>query len=209
MQLIHGIILSAVLCGLSLAASWTPSSGNADTFHYSNGQDVNGRFGTPVVADDKFVFAPSSFEANAPTGPASDSDTLSVDLLANPGREFSTVTANIRGDYAVEGGVQVTFNGTLSVDYGTGPVNVPVTFAPSSPITSGEGLISGVAVFNVPAGIDTLLLDLSAGLTAQANSGQTSFVAVLNTDITVATVPEPASLGSLACAGALLLRRRA
>lgn len=94
------------------------------------------------------------------------------------------------------------------VDYGTGPVNIPVDFTPTSPVTSGDGQISGIATFNVPAGIDSLAISLNAGISAQAGSGQTSFIAVLSTDIAVATVPEPASLSLLAGAASLLIRRR-
>ena len=101
-KLIGGII--ALICsGNALAGPWTIPDGETAQFFYSNGGDVEGRFGDPNVVGNLFVFQ-TSFLANASEGSSQTfGDTVSFDVLAKPGLFFDTIAVSAGGSYTVTG----------------------------------------------------------------------------------------------------------
>ncbi|MFQ5501275.1 MAG: hypothetical protein ACE5EQ_03120, partial [Phycisphaerae bacterium] len=116
----------SILCGAAVAVlmiaspavagPWTTPSGNTDffgnplDFTYSNGGDINGLFGDPLLNGNDFFFS-TSFVVNASNGATSQqSDAVSFDILANPGLMFSSIMVTAFGSFAIttDGSVDVT-----------------------------------------------------------------------------------------------------
>ena len=93
----------------AFGGAWAIPSGNTDSlggdlsFSYSNGGDINGLFNDPFIFGDAFFFT-TSFTAGAANGAsASQADTLSVDILADPGLKFGSVSVQASGSYSIDG----------------------------------------------------------------------------------------------------------
>lgn len=206
----------------SNAAVWAPAAGADPTSHYtySNGKDIKGLFGNPVVGANKFVFSPSKFIDNSSDANASATDTVSVDIKAGTGRYFQKVVFEILGDYSLLGNSKVTPSALAKVtNLDTAEVvNANLVFVPASPIsttTSADGnidIIGAGYLTGLPTTWTNIHVDLSATATATGLSGGTSLIEYKEASIspiTVAVVPEPVGASMLMLgAGALLLRRR-
>ena len=125
----------------ALAGPWGPT-GPADNFTYSNGQDINGCFGTPIVSGDTFYFLESNFQVNAANGTTdTKDDTVSVDLLANQNMQFSSMQVTAFGSYSLIGdGSQVNLNAGLTMHENAGLERTwsgPLMTEPAFPIAFG------------------------------------------------------------------------
>jgi hypothetical protein len=80
--------------------NWSNPAGATPLFTYHTGYTNSGYFGDPTLVGNTFIFTPPSFTAMA--GQNSRTDTLQVDILAQPGqvitgiiiREFGTRTSS-------------------------------------------------------------------------------------------------------------------
>ena len=207
----------------ALAGPWGPT-GPADNFTYSNGQDINGCFGTPIVSGDTFYFLESNFQVNAANGTTdTKDDTVSVDLLANQNMQFSSMQVTAFGSYSLIGdGSQVNLNAGLTMHENaglertwSGPLMTepafPIAFGgavPNSGAWNGSALIDVTYVFPLPS--DNIHVSLSNMVLAIAGPAGTAELNVQYEDlaITFNLIPEPASLALLAVGAALLIRRR-
>ena len=214
-----------------MAAAWTNAAGVAPSGHFtwSNGGDVNGFFGSPTVTlTDRFVFNVGGFGVNDPAGDASSTvqtDTVSWDLDMSPGFQLTGMEVRVRGSYLVNGvGSYVDVQGTLSITefaaQGMNPNprnwNAPIVLATPgpAPITSGQGLYSGVSTidisFEFPAPDDQLHISFANLLEAFAVAGGNASVnqQFQNFELEVMLIPEPATLSLLGLGAAALIRRR-
>lgn len=191
-----------------LAAPWTTPAGNSGSIAYTAGQDVNGHFGNPVTADQKFAFtSPSSFLAVSPDAPTSVTDSVSFNVSAAPGETIDTVSARVEGDYSFLGDpAQIDYTATLIIDGGV--YSVGLTFVPTSPLTTGEGEFVGTALVDLVPNLSAASVSLTATLTASSGGAATSTLQIKNAEIAFTTIPEPASLGLLGGVASMLLRRR-
>ncbi len=200
---------SLALGSLASAAAWSPAAGTNGNLNYSNGQDINGLFGNPAVGEEKFVFvSPSAFGAVAPGSPSSSTDTASVTASTNPGETIQKVSVRVEGDYLITNSpASLTYSGTLNID-GDALV-VPLTFVPPSPIGGdGQGQFIGTAEAVLPVNVTVVNAALTFTVSASASGIGTAEMQSLNAEIAFTTIPEPATLGALAAASGLLLRRR-
>lgn len=208
-KVVAGIVGFALCSGSVLhAAAWTPPSGSNGTINYTNGQDINGLFGNPGIGEQKFAFAnPSSFAVVSPAGPLNITDTASVNVAASPGLFLNTVSVRVKGLYTIVGSpATLTFSGSLNIDGGA--IVAPIVFVPSSPITSGSALFIGTALIDLPASTSSVQASLTFTMSAMSSGSATAQMQNLNADLTFTTIPEPTTLGLLAGAGSMLLRRR-
>jgi hypothetical protein len=103
-----GILAFAIMslsASAALAGAWSNPSGTAQDFSYSNGRDLNGRFGDPEVIENIMSFPNVIFQANSPANgaPAIDGDTVSWDMQCNPGYVLNYVKVWAFGSYTLTG----------------------------------------------------------------------------------------------------------
>ena len=66
---LRGLLAFAIVslgASVAMAGSWTNPTGTAQDFSYTNGGDVNGRFGDPEVIGNLMSFPYVTFQANSP-----------------------------------------------------------------------------------------------------------------------------------------------
>ncbi|MFQ5411449.1 MAG: PEP-CTERM sorting domain-containing protein [Phycisphaerae bacterium] len=211
----------------ALAGPWTSPSGNQDSFGnpldftYSNGGDINGFFGDPLLIGNEFFFS-TGFAVNASNGGTSQqTDTVSFDVLANPGLAFSSIMVTAFGSYAIttEGSVDVVADLSMSENPGagslertfTGSLNTDVAFPINTP---GSGVWNGDAAVNVefvfPSPHNDIHISLFNDVIAIAGPQGSAAINIQFQDLMIGfvVVPEPASLALLTLGGGLLLIRR-
>lgn len=223
--------LAAIMLTSSTAfgGAWTIPSGNTDTlggplsFSYSNGGDVNGLFNDPFIFGDAFFFT-TAFTASAANGTqASQNDTVSVDILADPGLKFSSVSVTASGSYAIDTVGTVDVNALLSMSENTGlqrtfsdALATDVAFPTSTPtggvgVTyNGSALVDVEFVFPVPS--DDIHISLTNDVLAIAGPNGSASVNIQFQDLQIGfnVIPEPASASLLLVGGlfATVARRR-
>lgn len=184
--------------------SWTPASGDAGTFSYSNGQSLNGNFGNGTAISGTGFFtsptgliasASSSFDSMLPAN-ASASDTLSVILNAKPMTQFGSISTTILGDYAHDGFSMVGASGELRVynldNLSASPQVMDLSFTglPTSPILGqSNGAFAGTAALALPNGWTNIRVELDGAVTADALFGASSTIQAKDVSIDVATAP--------------------
>jgi hypothetical protein len=234
-MLTTGLLALAVSLGIagsasiSKAASYGNYSDPAGTVSFLNVADVNGLYGAPTVSGNGLDFSPATFLASCPgvvggcaplTPPGYASDTLVLEIQAQPGQIIDTVLMTEAGDTtlaAFAGAIAATtvvanvFIDVLEVN-GI-PVLTPMNHNDQMVFTrngqflttdlEGPGTFawSGLLSFNVNdvitadggTGYATLVrISLSNTLTATANSGASARIQKKDVDgLAITVVPEP------------------
>ncbi len=227
--------LKTVACGLAVAAmgmfassalagAWLTPAGDAGDFTYSNGQDINGYFGDPLVpGDNTFYYIAADFQvssAGGGPGPQGDHqfDTTSFDAVAKPGLQFSLIRVQAFGTYAVTGagasvnvdaGLDITENGGMGRNWAG-----PLATTPGFPVTNGSGDWSGLSVvditFELPVPYSSLHVAMANDVLAISIPGSSATINVQYQDLKIEfeVIPEPGTLALLALGGLALLRRK-
>lgn len=220
---LSAVVVLAVSGSPVLAGAWSVPGGTATNFSYSNGGDINGYFGEPLVWGDTFYFTAANFVVNVQNGGTQAiSDTVSFDVQLNPNFALSTVRVRAFGSYNVMGqgsyvdldasgavtelgGYNRTFGGSILPDP---PVVFPI-YGDASGIYSLSALVD-VSII-LPPIHDALHLEFSNDLLAFATEGGNAVLDLRYQDLVfeVTLIPEPATFALLGLtAGALLRRRR-
>ena len=211
----------------AVAGPWTTPSGSTDffgnplDFTYSNGGDINGLFGDPLLVGNDFFFS-TSFTVNASNGATSQqSDTVSFDILANPGLMFSSIMVTAFGSFAIttDGSVDVTADLTMLENPGAGSLERSFTGSLATdvafPITTpGNGVWNGTSAVDVefvfPTPHNNIHIELFNDVISIAGPNGSATINMQIEDLMIGftVVPEPATLTILCLGGALLIRRR-
>lgn len=218
-------ILVVFTAAVVVAASGSPASadywgGNATNFSYSNGSDLNGLFGEPFVDGDTFYFTDANFVVNAQNGGTSSAtDTVSFDVLLNPGFVLSVVEIRLFGSYNVQGVesyVDVTACGSVLELGGLGRefagcfISSPPfpVFGGANGVYSFDGLVD--ASWLIEPLHPSLHLEFTNDLLASAMLGGNATVDMRFEELTfeVTLIPEPATLLFLGLGAIAILRRR-
>jgi hypothetical protein len=221
------VVAAVLVCTSSaFAGPWADPSGSADNFTYSNGGDINGHFGEPMVFGDTFFLVNTDFQvssADGVAGPQGDHqwDTLSVDVHADAGMVFSIIRVTAFGSYAVTGEAPTNYvdlDAGMTIDElgGLGRTwDGPLTTNPEFPVEgAASGGWDGLSVVDIeyvlPAPHADLHLELNNDVLAVSGAGGAAEINVQYQDLKIELVliPEPATLGLLAFGGLFGLRRR-
>lgn len=205
MKAVRSIALLALISSPAFAASsWSTPAGSQSGYSYSNGQNTNDFFRSPIAGSDGLVFSPALFSANVNSTTQTTSDTASTLFTANSGRSFKSVTASLFGDYSFLSIPGQTPPTTVSA-VGTLTLTNTVTHAVLSQsfnfggLTNEDGIFSDKVTINLPAGWRSAQVDLSGTVSASAEQGSTAFIqfksGTLSADTQqVAAVPLPPAL---------------
>jgi len=217
-----GAVVVLASSGSAQAGPWANPSGSAANFSYSNGQDLNGYFGEPLVWGDTFYFTAANFVVNAQNGGTQAiADTVSFDIQLNPDFALSLIRVRAFGSYNVQGqDSYVDFNAFGSVtELGgshrtfSGPIlpDPPVSF-PIYGNNNGQYSVSALVdvSYVLPPIHDSLHLSFSNNLLAYAAPGGNAVLDLRYQDLVfeVTLIPEPATLGLLVIPAVAVLRRR-
>lgn len=196
------------------AVAWSSPAGVQPGFSYNTGESAAGLFADPVAAGNFFSFFPDGMKLVASNGAsASATDTASVNLVANPGASFATLSAVVVGDFTLLGPASTDVVGTLTVTNSNtqAVLSTPLTLAPPMPTstaTAAAGIFTGMATLALPAGWSSIGVDYVLTPSVGSSPGGTAIVDVKVAQISATTViPEPTTLVLLP-ALALLARRR-
>jgi hypothetical protein len=207
------------------AGPWTVPSGAGDHFTYSNGRDLQGRFGEPTVTDGTFSFPQISFGVSASGGSsASLTDTVSFDVQALSGWRFGQVRVVALGSYAVSGSPSANsanVDAMFTVTENTGLIRQwQGIWAPNPdmPVTGGSGSWSGLDVLDLtwpdPLPSTSLHIELRHDLLAVSGISGSAVINLLTggsgltIGITTVEVPEPSALVLLLLGGWTVCQRR-
>jgi hypothetical protein len=176
-------------------------------------------FESPTRTGNKLIFAPSAFGSYS-AGGSSDSvySTLSVTIRADTGYTLETIELEELGDYLLTGlGTSATsahVYGTLSAENTATHTSYTdtMTVLPTSPYTlpsDSFGAFSGSAIIDL-TGLDISEVELVFCNTLETSSEAmtTSLIQKKDIELTVTTVPEPASVLLLTIGFAMARRRR-
>lgn len=230
----YGLIVCVAVIGVlatgvapAFAGQWVAgggrvgASGNADNFSWTDGKDDNGRFGSPFLVGDTFLFTTSFLAESAGDQTVNDEDTVYVDLLANSGMKFSGMTVTAFGSYNITGpgGVDVTAN--LSASENDGLMrswNGPLATTPLFPIEivsgSTNGNWDGSSVIDIesifPEPSDNIHIEMHNNVIAFSSGTGSASINAQFQDLAIefTLVPEPACLALVAMGGLMLACRR-
>ena len=153
---------------------------------------------------------------------ASQTDTVSVDILADPGLKFGSISVQASGSYSIDTSGTVDVNANLSMTENAGllrtfadSLTTDVAFPTSTPTGgvgvnySGSALVDVEFVFPVPS--NNIHIELQNDILAIAGVGGSATVNIQFQDLRIGfnVIPEPAS-ASLLLVGlfAAVTRRR-
>lgn len=189
LSLIAAFAVLAGVSSVSLAAptAWTTPAGNQTNFTYSNGQNLTNNAGTGNAkpSGDGFFFTPPGLIAIGSNGldqqgtrHAEASDTISVILNAKPTFQFTSVSANLAGDYSTLGVGFASASSTLRLtNLDTAATSSQVlNFGSGGNFNSGTtpaGTFSGLATIAIPDGWKNVKLELDALVAADTLFGST------------------------------------
>ncbi|MGF1633691.1 MAG: hypothetical protein ACFCVE_07555 [Phycisphaerae bacterium] len=224
--------LSAAPAFGGASVPWTTPAGTTDDFAFTAGGSANGLVNTPVTGNYFLLFFPANFNAVASNDDAgSITETLYVQLVANPGTYFTDVTVHLTGDYTVLGPGVVDAGGLLTVtDIATNDAaSGNMAFTPLPVMTglpmqqlegpgeqtqpgSAEGTFTGTTTVATGGLWESVMLKLEMNLDAAGGPGGTSQIAgkILEIEAQTAVVPLPSALlaGPLGLAAVGFARRR-
>lgn len=210
------IAVTAFLPALSMAASYGGGAGT--DFTYTNAADIHGRFGMPIPAgnDIFFPFATFSASANSANPTDLDSDTLTMDVQANPGLQIDSVQFRLLGTRTITGTAganTVQSHGELTVTGQAGDTFSgfdSYMFFDDQPVVGASW--TDEVIVTVPLGtqVTEINLVITQGLMAVATDGDALITATfeLPTTILVSVIPEPSSLALLGLGALGLTHRR-
>jgi len=215
--------MTSVAGAPALAGPQTSPSRSDDHFSYSGAGDLNGFFGDPTIANGTFSFHAATFEVEAADGTtALQSDTFSIDLLADTGWRFQRVDVFTLGQYVVsetqENSVEADMAFSLTENdgesrewFGAWAPN------PDMPITEGSGAWYGAGALDLPSPTppvsDSLHFEWTIDLEAIAGDGGSALINLtpgpyVQFGVLMEPIPEPTTLSLLALGGLAALRRR-
>jgi len=228
--LIRALVCSAVMVIGATSAMGDPTEwggGTCDGFTYANGQDINGFFGAPFVnpAAGTFSFTNSNFNVasqnGAPDPVDHQTDTVSFDIVCDPGLYLGQIRMAVYGQYAVSDDASVTASGGLAVGENGSPGwplrdwSADMVPTPTMPITAGNGTWDGLKTldlsFETPLPYSELHIEMSTDVLAWSSPGGGSGSIDVNfqyCELILDVVPEPSSLALVALGSLALLRRR-
>jgi hypothetical protein len=157
------------------------------TVIYEDVADVNGLFGAPNVSANSLDFTPVNYEAvcsQCPLG-ATTTDTLTLEIQANPGQQISEITVNEGLDYSllsfdaagfasflVTANIYIDILEVNQVPVSNINANIAVNFSASNNISVfGQGIDSGIIT-----GLGSI--DLQSVITNAGGSGEATRVAI-------------------------------
>lgn len=211
-------IVPIFVCSIAMASPWTVPSGTLTSdIDYTDGHNDTDKFGDPVVAG-SFTFFPANFTASSNffLSPDSASDTATVTLLPQSGKQIHSVHAELAGDYSILGLGQANYTATLKATNVATSNSVSTSVAPSA-YTSGSGIFSDMLDLNLPSNWSgNILVELYAEVNAVGgfpilSAPETNFVipgfesgsaviqlkiANLSADTENAVVPLPAAVAT-------------
>lgn len=232
--LLCGVVALVAAWGVesAVAGPWSQPNGASNSFTYANGGDINDHFGEPFLSasEDTFYFINANFQVNASNGTTDqEDDTVSFDVFANPGLQFSLIRVTANGSYSATGpgenevdlsamlaltelGANNQYDGGAGDDgrMWTGTLDT----APSFPKSNASGGWSGLATvditFEFPVPDDSLHVSMSNDVIAITGAGGSAEINVQYQDLKIelVVVPEPASLSLMGIGVLALLRRR-
>lgn len=231
MRKIHFVAAVAVL-GISASAfgatSWgAMANGMADNFSWANGQNGdNNYFGAPsYFGGDDLWFLADNFDVAASNSNTlhSKSDTMDVDLTAMPTRKFTNITLHVFGDYTITDGGAPGGNGVsamMDITGSAGGAYVPpspwggsdVNFSANSGQSDWSSMASVFELSFVAPDVTSMHLHVEGNTVAfsDGEGGSASMtVAFQLLQVSIVTIPEPATMSLLALGGlAAVVRRR-
>ncbi len=211
----------------AIAGPWAVPNGDpaGGNFSYQNGGDIDGLYGEPSFIGNKVSFFAATFSTFDLTSDGNSvivDDTVTFEMLVDPGYTLSHVTVTAFGEYGVSGvGSTVSASGSWTVEE-LGGMNRfftdPLVTVPGFPYTFGQGnnnsTWSGVGTtdisFQIPSAHSHLEISLTAAVEALAASGGSATINMNFQDIEFEFffVPEPGTLALFGLAGAVLAIRR-
>lgn len=200
--------------------AWSNPGGNAENFSWANGHNTDSNlFKSPTwYGGDNLYFLNSSFIAYADDGNTSHtvSDTMDVDLTADPTLKFLSIAVYEYGDYSIVG--DAANNVKVDMDmWGSVPEHPMDPFSDDFLFTAAG---DGASEWNSNA---TLLMEFAVPDVTQLHLTVTNTVVAISDGdggtasitgnfvllgVAVTVIPEPASLSLLALGSLALLRRR-
>ena len=218
--LLATVVVLCVPVGAWADVAWDDPDGNADSFSWANGHNSDSNLFGNVgwFGGDSLYFLDSNFTASADDGKTSHTvtDTMDVDLTANPTLKFLSIAIYEYGDHTIVGGPANNVQADMDM-WGYVPGHPMSPFAADFLfIASGER----VSEWNDNA---TLLMEFAVPDVTQVHLTVTNTVVAVSDGaggtasitgnfvllgVAVTVIPEPASLSLLALGSLALLRRR-
>ena len=214
-------LFTFVVASAQADVAWSPPNGSAANFYWENGHNSDTNlFGSPnYYGGDNLYFLGSDFAPYSDDGSVvTATDTLGVDLFANPNQKFLEVRVFESGDYNITGGTSNTVSANLEMTgtaagHPMSPFLDDFSFSAAGDSGGSQAwsdnatLLMSIAVPDVTA----LHLDVSNTLIAVSDgAGGTASIYGSFTLLTVSvvTVPEPTSLALIALGAVGVLWRR-
>ncbi len=222
--LAFGVLVSLVIVAPALAEISYPDGAGMD-FTWQNAEDDNGYFGMPVAStSSNLIYFPlSSFLAEADGVQQSDTaaDQLRMDITANSGLLFESVTFVAQGTYEIVAGqigdasVEAAGNVTLSTLAGqpldAGADSASYVFFADAPTTGsvawGETLSVTIPFSNVVSSLHVVADQRNTAIAADGTSSILTNFQIIGIELGV-RIPEPASLTLLLVGGLFVIRRQ-
>ena len=184
------LLLVIGITGSASAASYGTFMDPTGTVTYENIQDINGLFGAPIVSLNSLDFTPLEYAAQCSLCPfgSQTTDTLTMDIQAEPGQQISEIAINEGLDYTLQsfdtsGYAIVTVVANIFIDITqVNQVNVnginatvPVIFSPSfNQTVLGFGIETGI-ILGTSGSIDIAQIIANAGGSGEATRVSISF----------------------------------
>jgi len=206
---------------------WSNSSGTANFFDWSDGQNENDLFGSPTVEEGvrpedgqrfaSFVFSPPNFEAASNGDGSTDTvwDRLEVTLQAHPGQKFTRIEVYEVLDYQITKVGSIAMNSQAVTDdqsasrSRTEDIDVTASATGGKLIGGWDGMYFIDFIGDVPDW-NYLKLKVTNTLTASSTGSKSSSSVKKHQSqgVVVVVLPEPGMLWLLGLGGLVGLRRR-